>query len=799
MPGEVAGELKLQIHIGVRELVEHVLRSGDLQFEFSAGSRALDAIRLHQHIQSGRPPTYRPEVAVSHRVETDRCVLVIGGRIDGVFGDDGVPVIEEIKTTRRGLEECIRGDNPLHWGQAKTYAYLYGVAHGAREVGVQLTYARTDSGETRETRREFPIDELEAFFEGIVARYLDWAFTLADWRRLRDDSARRLAFPYDAPRPGQQEMAGAVARAIRQQDRIFIQAATGIGKTMAAIFPAVKAIGGGGAEKVFYLTARTTGRLAAEKALDEMRGVGLRLKSLSLTAKDKICPHPDVECSAEECRRARGHFDRLPDARGGLFAADAWTRAAVEAAADRHQVCPFELSLELSAWADLVVCDYNYAFDPKAYLRRFFQEGAGEYAFLVDEAHNLVDRSREMFSAEILKRPFLALRRALKSELPHLHRQLGRINRWMLAARKRCEEAGAPIVENAPPEDLEPLLRGFAQAAERWLEKNVKSAFRQELLERYFEVAGFLRVAEQFDDTYAALIETPPGDVRLKLFCMDPSRQIAAALNRSRSAVFFSATLAPLDYFKTMLGCEEAAELAVPSPFPPENLGVFVCDRVSTLYRHRARTRPEVARIVRTFVTRVQGNFLLFFPSYEYMRMVHEAFCEAHPQCRTLVQAPGMSERQREVFLERFESDTRETLVGFAVMGGIFGEGIDLVGTRLSGAAIVGVGLPAVGLERELIRDYFTRRLDQGFEYAYMYPGINRVLQAAGRVIRTETDRGAVLLIDQRYGYRGYRELLPEHWQTTRISDGRRLADELARFWGTSPDPSTEDFVRNRN
>jgi DNA excision repair protein ERCC-2 len=780
--------MKLEIHIGVRELVAHVLRRGDLEYEFGAATRALEAIRLHQRIQDSRPPAYRPEVTVTHRVATDRCALVVGGRIDGVFPDGPVPVVEEIKTTRRSLEECARGENPLHWGQAKTYAFLYALAHGAGVVGVQLTYARTDSGETREIRRDFTLAELGVFFDDMVARYLDWATTLADWRQLRDGSIRRLAFPYEHPRPGQPQMAAAVAQALNRKSRMFIQAATGIGKTMAVMFPAVKAIAAGEAAKVFYLTARTTGRLAAEKALAELRATGLGLKSLTLTAKDKICPDPDRECSAEECPRARGHFDRLPQARGDLFAADAWTRAAVETAAERHQVCPFEFALEMSAWADVVVCDYNYAFDPKAYLRRFFQEETADYAFLVDEAHNLVDRAREMFSAEVLKSPLLALRRALKTELPHLYRELGRINRWMLAARKRCAQTGAPEVAQAPPEDLEPLLRGFAQAAERWLEKNIKSAFRPALLERYFEIGGFLRVAEQFDETYAALTEALPADVRVKLFCMDPSRQIAAAVNRARSAVFFSATLAPLDYFKTMLGCEEAADLTVPSPFPQENLGVFVCDRVSTLYRHRLRTRPEVAGIVRAFVSHRNGNFLLFFPSYEYLRLVHAAFQEAHPRCRTLVQAPGMSERKREEFLAHFESDAAETLVGFAVMGGIFGEGIDLVGTRLSGAAIVGVGLPAVGLERELIRDYFARRLDQGYEYAYVYPGINRVLQAAGRVIRTETDRGVVLLIDQRYGHRNYRGLLPGHWQSTHIRDGGELARELERFWGVGPD-----------
>jgi len=775
--------MKTNLTIGVRELVEFVLRSGDLKVEFAGASRAADAIRLHQKIQYSRPAGYAPEVAVSYQVETPGLVLAIGGRIDGVFEGAAVPVIDEIKTTRRNPEECLREENPLHWGQAKVYAFLYAAERKLTDIGVQLTYARLDTGAIREARRDFAVTELQPFFEDLVARYLEWAAVITHWCRRRDDALQRLAFPFDAYRPGQREMVNAVNRTIQGAGRIFIQAATGIGKTMAVLFPAVRSLADRACAKVFYLTARTTGRLVAEKALDELRARGLRLKSLSLTAKEKACFNPDRACSPEECDFARGHYDRLSAARRALFDADAWTREAVAAAAQQFQVCPFEFSLDLSLWADLVVCDYNYAFDPKAYLRRFFLEQTGDYAFLVDEAHNLVDRSREMFSAELRQQPFRDLRRAVKGALPAVYRCLGRINTWMLEARKRAEAAGAPTAERSAPEELYPLLRDFLSAAEKWLEKNLTSAFREELLERYFEAGGFLRVAEQFDESYAACYEALSHDLRVKLFCIDPSRQIGDALNRCRSAVFFSATLTPLDYFQTMLASESAEALSLPSPFPSENLAVFVADRLSTYYRHRDRTRSEVAHILRSLVQPHAGNYLLFFPSYQYMRMVLETFQSASPDIDVVVQEPGMSERQRESFLARFETDNPRTLVGFAVMGGIFGEGIDLVGTRLSGAAVVGVGLPAVGLERELIRDYFADRLEKGFEYAYMYPGINRVLQAAGRVIRTETDRGVVLLIDQRYGSEHYRSLLPEGWRPVRVGTHEKFAAELRRFW----------------
>lgn len=774
---------KTILSIGVRELVEFVLRSGDLEFEFAGASRAADAIRLHQKIQYGRPAGYSSEVVVAQEVERPAVVLAVGGRIDGVFENAAIPVVDEIKTTRRNPDDCLRAEHPLHWGQAKVYAFLYATARGLSEVGVQLTYARLDTGEAREVRRYFSLADLQAFFEDLVGRYLEWAAVVIQWVRQRDDSIRHLEFPYDSFRPGQLEMVNAAAQAVRDGSRIFIQAATGIGKTMAVLFPAVKSIADRASSKVFYLTARTTGRLAAEKALDELRSRGMRLKQLTLTAKERICFKPQSACRPEECDFARGHYDRLPEARCAMFQEDAWTREMVAVVARQFQVCPFEFSLDLAQWADLIICDYNYAFDPKAYLRRFFLDVTGDYTFLVDEAHNLVERSRDMFSAELLQQPLLELRRAVKAELPAVHRSLGKINTWMRAARKRCEAAGAPMAEPEAPEELYPLLRDFLSAAEKWLEKDMKAPFRERLLERYFEVGGFLRVAEQFDDSYATCFEVQSKDLRVKLFCIDPSRQVGDALNRCRSAVFFSATLTPLDYFQTMLSSESAETLALPSPFPPENLGVFIADRLSTYFRHRNRTKPEVAAIVLSLVQQHKGNYLLFFPSYQYLRMVLEEFQAASSDTEVIVQEPGMSERQRDAFLGRFETNNRRTLAGFAVMGGVFGEGIDLVGTRLSGAAVIGVGLPAIGLERELIRTYFAERLEQGFEYAYMYPGINRVLQAAGRVIRTDTDRGVVLLVDQRYGSEHYRALLPEHWQTMRIRNRDEFADALSDFW----------------
>jgi DNA excision repair protein ERCC-2 len=776
--------LKSELKIAVRELVERVLRSGDLTFEFLGASRPIEAIRAHQTLQNSRPDTYQPEVSISHRVETDRLGLIIGGRIDGVYAQPDRTLIEEIKTTTRDPDYFEKNEDPLHWGQVKTYAYIYARQQHLDEILARLTYYRIDTAEVREFTRTFHFAELELFFNDLVSRYLEWAEAIIDWSRSRNESIRNLEFPFTTYRPGQDRLAEEAYRAMHHREQLLVEAATGIGKTMGVLYPAVRSIAKSPGQKIFYLTARTTGQMVAQKALHKLGANGLRFKSVTLTAKDKICFCPDSACNPEECEYARGHYDRLNEAVKAIFAADAMTRERIVATAEAYRVCPFEFSLELCLWADGIICDYNYVFDPRVYLRRFFMEETGDYIFLIDEAHNLVDRAREMFSAEIFKQAFLDIRRQLKNELPHIFKSLGRINAWLVNARKKCEETGNPLAEKNPPDDLIPLLRGFLFLTERWLSQNLKTGFREDLLDIYFTVSGFVRVADQYDDCYSTCYEKNGGDLKLKLFCVDPSRHLEKVMRRCQTAIFFSATMTPMDYFKNILGCDQTAHhLILHSPFPGENLGIFISDHISTYYRHRDQTISQVSRVIGTLVDQNTGNYLLYFPSYAYMQKVYRAFTADNPDTETIIQTPGMSEPDREAFLKRFSQDNLKTLVGFAVMGGIFGEGIDLIGDRLVGAGIIGVGLPGISLERELIKEYFTRTLSAGFEYAYLYPGINRVLQAAGRVIRTEKDRGVVLLIDQRYARYQYNSLLREEWDPVRVRDTRQLTEALQRFW----------------
>lgn len=770
--------------VSVRTLVEHLLRSGDLHFDLFGSVAAVDGIRAHQQIQRSRPQGYQPEVAVRLEVEHTNMQVCVTGRIDGVLVEDGRAVIEEIKTTRRSRSELAQTPNLLHWGQAQCYAYMWAVQEKVSSVVVRLTYMNMDNGKIHQFEQLWHIEDLEAFFNDLVSRYGAWIAGRVQWAQSRDQSIGTLAFPFDAYRTGQREMAVAVYRNLRDEGHLLVQAATGIGKTMGALFPAIKALGDGLAEKVVFLTARGTGRLAAESALKTLMSKGLRIKSVTLTAKDKICFNPQGVCGPEDCQWARGYYDRINDALGDALGHDDLTRDRIERIAGRHLVCPFEFSLELVTWADCVICDYNYAFAPGVMLQRLFGEEGGGHALLVDEAHNLVDRSREMFSAQLAKEPFLAVRRLVKGHLPGIHGLLGRINSWMAALRRRCENNGQDLVDEQLPVVLIDRLRGFLRAAERWLALNLRTPFRDDLQELFFEVLRFVRVAEIFDKRYTVICQASSKDLRIKLFCVDPSHQLQTSWKRCRSAVLFSATLTPGGYFQSVLGCsEQATMLNLPSPFPSSNLAVFVADQIATLYRERQDTCQAVTRAIAGLVRQRPGHYMLFFPSYEYLQMIYRLFRDECAELATVIQTPEMDESARMTFLSNFKNPADRTLVGFVVMGGVFGEAIDLKGEHLIGAVIVGVGLPGISVERDLIRDYYHRTCACGFEFAYHYPGINRVLQAAGRVIRTENDRGALLLIDRRYGQQRYRRLLPPHWRLRVVDNESGFQQQVRIFW----------------
>jgi DNA excision repair protein ERCC-2 len=774
--------------VSVRTLVEFVLTAGDLTAGgFQRRDRAQLGTQGHRRVQRSRPDDYQTEVEITFQVEGGDPPIEVRGRIDGIYLTRNPVILEEIKTSTRSLELIQEQDNHLHWAQAQCYAYMVARQRQLSGVTIHLTYYHLDSRKEKTFERYYPLAELETFFHELITPYQEWIRKVLAYQAARDQSIQQLEFPYAGYRSGQREMAVAVYKAIRAKDRLYVQSPTGVGKTIAALFPSVKALGQGLAARIFYLTAKTSGRLVAEKALEDMRQAGLILRSVTLTAKEKICFCPPVNCDPDQCIFARDYFGKVKQALGEMDQRQAFTRPVIEAIARQYEVCPFEFSLDLSLWADCIICDYNYAFDPRVYLHRFFDVNTEPYIFLVDEAHNLPDRARAMYSAELEKKTVLDLQRTLKPHLPELAKKLTAINQILLEIRKACQAEDKPWqVAYEPPESLLKAVREFSQKAEDWLALNHPTAYRQALLDFFFLCSNFLRTAEYFDTFYVSYFERQgQSDLKARIFCLDPAPMLAAPLERSQSTIFFSATLLPMDYFTKLLTGDAAHPRRVfQSPFPLENVSLLIHNGIATKFAQRADSYAAIADAIEAICGARVGNYLVFFPSYAYLDAVLQRLKERLPERQILVQDRGMTDAARQSFLDQFSAGSQQTLVGLAVMGGIFGEGIDLVGERLIGAIVIGVGVPQVCLERDLIKEYFDRQNGSGFAYAYQYPGFNRVLQATGRVIRTETDRGIIVLMDERFTHTRYRHLFPTHWRGFQVvQTTNAIKEKLARFW----------------
>ena len=792
------------IRLSVRQLVEFVLRGGSIDNRSGGGmERAAEGARMHRRIQKAAGAGYRAEVFFRFERVYQEIRFTVEGRADGLVEGDGEPLIDEIKTTGLPLSEVKEDFNRLHWAQAKCYAHFYAEQNDCEAVRVQLTYCHLgddeENGQLKRFERRFTREELRQAYEDLLARYKRWANHTCAWNSERTASIRTLSFPFPAYRRGQRTLAVTTYRAIEERGVAFCQAPTGIGKTVSTLFPSVKAMGEGLCEKIFYLTAKTITRQAAEEAFAHMRAGGLRLKSVTLTAKDKICFMEERVCNPEQCPYADGHFDRVNDVIYDLLGkGDHFTRAVIEQAAREGRVCPFELSLDLTLWCDCVICDYNYLFDPTMYLKRFFAEGSGEYVFLIDEAHNLVDRAREMYSASLSGAALRELKETVRGADRYLETRLSETLDRFDRLSESCGEQGW-FEQLTPPDELIRELERLSEACEGFLKTHAASPEEADVLSLYFSVLLFLRIAELYDETYLTAVERDGQEVTVKLCCLDPSALLREAMDRGRATVLFSATLTPLEYFSAVLGGDEnSRRIALPSPFERDHLKLLVADRISTRFRDRERSLDEVVELIARVVGAKTGNYMVYFPSYRYMEAAADAFMTRCPETETLIQRSGMDEEERERFLARFDKEGDGTLVGFCVLGGIYSEGIDLKGDRLIGTVVVGVGLPQIGREQDRIREHFDRRGGEGYAFAYQYPGMNKVLQAAGRVIRGEQDRGVVLLIDDRFGSPAYLRLFPEHWRGCRlVRTAEALERELHDFWaalpGGPPDSEVED------
>lgn len=764
---------KPRVRISVRNLVEFILRSGDL--DNSSGTSGdkeamLKGGRLHRKIQRSMKGDYQAEVSLKKESEYDDVVIQVEGRADGIFTEDGAVYIDEIKGTY-GNVQAMDMPIPVHRAQAMCYGLIWGEKEGISEIHIQMTYAHLETEETRRFREDFSIEELKGWYQKLLDAYHKWIAYSLNWKKERNASMKDLQFPFPY-REGQRDIVSGVYHTVSSGKTLFVQAPTGVGKTMSAIFPSVRAIGEGKGETLFYLTAKTITGTVAQEAFHILREKGLKFKVTAITAKEKLCFQDTPECTPEKCPYAKGHFDRVNDAVYELWTTEeVYSREVIRAHAEKWQVCPFEMCLDLSIWVDGIICDYNYVFDPNVHLKRFFGENiSGDHIFLIDEAHNLVERGREMYSAGISRQSLVALRKKIRKRFSKLARALDKANRQMMELEENLAETGKGYQVLPNPGVLPITFLAISGELEEILEeKELEEELRREILEFYFIVRDFLNVSELVDENYVVYTENSAEEgFRLMLFCVNPAENLGEYLKKGKSAIFFSATMFPMLYYRELLTTDrDAYGIYVQSPFPKENRRILIGSDVSSRYTRRNRAEyRKIAGYIARCVWQRQGNYMVFFPSYRLMEDVLQVYEEEFSVdwVRCVCQTPDMTEQEREGFLEEFQ-EREGTLVGFCVLGGIFSEGVDLTGESLIGAVIVGTGLPQIGSQREILKEYYDKKNHCGFDYAYRYPGMNKVLQAAGRVIRTKEDKGVILLLDDRFWDRDYQEIFPREWQ----------------------------------
>ena len=782
------------IRISVRNLVEFILREGDIDNRTGGGQDPENmqmGSRIHRKIQRQMGSDYQAEVPLKTEIVCDGFTLKIEGRADGLIHTKEQVMVDEIKGVLRELDR-VQEPAGIHLAQAKCYASMVAEQEGVDEIGVQMTYCQMETEEVKRFQYSYQSNELKFWFDEVIRQYEKWAKFQIEWRKARNASIKGIEFPFPY-RKGQRDLAVSVYRTILRKKKLFIQAPTGVGKTISTVFPAVKAVGEELGEKIFYLTAKTITRTVAEQAFKTLREQNLKFKVITLTAKEKICFCEETSCNPDDCPYAKGHFDRVNDAVYELLMQeDVMSREVLEAQARKHKVCPFEMALDVSTWVDGVICDYNYVFDPDARLRRFFTEGgAGGYLFLIDEAHNLVERGRQMYSAELCKEDFLAVKKLVKGEAPRFAKRLEACNKILLAMKKECENY--KVLDNISHFGIQ--LMNVLSETDRYLEECVDKEVRETVLDFYFQVRSFLNIYDGLDENYVVYTEYQEnGRFVLKLFCVNPAENLQKCLDKGNSAVFFSATLLPIQYYKRLLSTEkDNYAVYIDSSFDTKKRLLMNGVDVSTRYTMRSR---EMYQRYATYIFRVvkakMGNYLIFFPSYRFMEDVYQEFTQLlasdEEEMELVIQQKHMDEEERENFLRAFEMGREKSLIGFGVLGGIFSEGIDLTNEKLIGTLIIGTGLPQVCNEREILKSYFDQKGLYGFDYAYRYPGMNKVLQAAGRVIRTEDDRGVILLLDERFQKEKGKEIFPKEWADCERCRLDIVEEKIRLFWEKQTD-----------
>lgn len=777
------------LKISVRNLVEFLCQSGDIDNRFGKVSdkNAMEAgSRAHRKIQKSMGPEYQSEVPLKLCIETEKYNISVEGRADGIFQSDEITYIDEIKGTYKDLH-YLNEAAEVHKAQAMCYAYFYSRMNSCGRMGIRITYVNLETEETKYFEEVLDCTQIESWFDGIIHELRKWGDFVFEHTEMRNESVNGLAFPYEY-REGQRDLAASVYKSIRQGKNLFIQAPTGVGKTISTIYPSVKAMGGGNVEKIFYLTAKTITRTAAQSAYNDLTECGLVFKTVTITAKEKICFQENdlkTECNPIACPYAKGHYDRINDAVFDIITHEnIINRQTIEEYARKHMVCPFEFSLDISYWVDGVICDYNYVFDPHVCLKRFFSEGnKGEYVFLVDEAHNLVDRAREMYSASICKEELLEIKRMIGSDYgKRIINAFERCNRNLLELKRQCENEYM-IIES---EDLFSLnMERLGEEISVFMEKNKNFPNMKELSQFFFKVKHYNAMHEVLDENYMIYTEHAKEGFVIKLFCVNPSVNLEQRINAGINAVFFSATLLPVNYYKKLLsGNTDDYAVYAHSVFDTNKRKLLIgCDVTSRYVRRTDSEYKKICKYINEITKAKKGNYFVFFPSYKYLFDVYN-HVENSDNVKYIIQQQNMTEQDKEIFLEEFSSSQGDvTLIGMCVMGGVFSEGIDLKKDSLIGAIIVGTGLPSIDIRQQLLRRFFDEKEGNGYEYAFVYPGMNKVLQAAGRVIRTEEDSGIIALLDDRFLTSQYLSLFPREWNNYVVTDIKTVGEEILDFW----------------
>ena len=775
-----------RIRISVRNLVEFIFRSGDIDNRIGKGAQKeamQEGSRMHRKIQGRMGMEYRAEVPLKLEVPQEQYVLALEGRADGIITNaDGVTV-DEIKCM---YTDVTRFEEPIfvHKAQAMCYAYIYALQNGLDQISVQLTYCDLDTEEICRFEEAFSFFWLERWFQDMMEAYRKWTDFQFAWRKIRQTSIQTLEFPFPY-REGQYKLVGDVYRTIHRKKILFIQAPTGTGKTISTLFPAIRAVGENLGDKIFYLTAKTITRTVAKDTCDLLKAKGYRGKVIVLTAKEKMCPCEEMDCNPSNCLRAKGHYDRVNDAVYDLITTEEdFTRERMQAQAEKYQVCPFEMSLDASLYADIIICDYNYVFDPNVYLKRFFsEEEKGDYIFLVDEAHNLVERGREMYSAVLVKEEILTVKKLVRGKDRKLEAALEKCNRQMLEWKRECETY--TIYESIGAFAFS-LMR-LMSLLDIFLQSRGEMPERKEVTEFYLNLRHFMNMFERVDENYVLYSDFDETDrFCLHLYCVNPSVNLQECLERGKSTIFFSATLLPVNYYKNLLSSKkDNYAVYADSAFREEQRLLFIGRDVSSLYTRRTLGEfHRIALYIQQVLRAKKGNYLIFFPSYRFMEDVYEQFLAVNEQeADCMMQSGNMNEADREEFIQEFSNPRGKSLAAFCVLGGIFSEGIDLKDDLLIGVLIVGTGLPQICNQREILKEYYQEENGQGFDYAYQYPGMNKVLQAAGRVIRTASDRGIIGLLDERFLRSDYRQLFPREWSQYEVHTLDSLPGALEAFW----------------